>query len=62
MRLDKGTETGQMATIHAYLRNANNDIENAEDTVLYGSSTSNKVSLPKNNGLNNCKITLLDKP
>jgi hypothetical protein len=29
---------------------------------LYGSSTSNKVSLPKNNGLNNCKITLLDKP
>ncbi|CAB3987262.1 Hypothetical predicted protein [Paramuricea clavata] len=32
-----------MATIHAYLRNANNDIENAEDTVLYGSSTSNKI-------------------
>ena len=44
LHLDKGTETGKMATIHCYLRNGHNDVENPEDTVLYGSSTSNKVS------------------
>ena len=44
LRLDKGTETGTMATIHCYLRNGHNDVENPENTVLYGSSTSNKVS------------------
>jgi hypothetical protein len=43
LRLDKGTETGQMAMIHAFLRRNHDDIENVEDTVLYGSSTSNKV-------------------
>ena len=27
LRLDKGTETGTMATIHCYLRNGHNDVE-----------------------------------
>ena len=44
LRLDKGTETGKMATIHCYLRSGHNDVENPEDTVIYGSSNSNKVS------------------
>lgn len=44
LRLDKGTETGTMATVHCYLRNGHNDVENPENTVLYGSSTSNKAS------------------
>ena len=47
MRLDKGTETGHMATIHACLREGQKDVENNElevaDTVQYGPSTNNKV-------------------
>ena len=40
MRLDKGTETGHMATIHAFLRQG----QDAEpNTVTYGRSTNNKV-------------------
>ena len=42
MRLDKGTETGTMATMHAFLRRHHNDMD-PEDTVLYGPSTSNQV-------------------
>ena len=42
LRLDKGTETGDMATIHAYLRKDHDD-DGTEDTVHYGTSTTNKV-------------------
>lgn len=47
--MDKGTETGHMATIHAFLmqshRNENQD-QDAAETVQYGPSTSNKVISP----------------
>lgn len=44
LRLDKGTETGIMATMHAYLRKNHGDM-NPIDTVIYGPSTSNQVSV-----------------
>jgi hypothetical protein len=47
LRLEKGTETGDMATIHAFLRNDYGDVNNAEDTIQYGPSTSNKVLCSK---------------
>ena len=31
--IDKGTETGDMATIHAFLRKDHGDVDNGEDTV-----------------------------
>ncbi|XP_073252070.1 uncharacterized protein [Porites lutea] len=40
LRLDKGTETGHMATIHAFLRQ---DQDNEPETVFYGPSTNNKI-------------------
>lgn len=43
LRLDKGTETKDIATIHAFLRNKHGDTDTPEDTVHYGPSTSNKV-------------------
>ncbi|CAB4044337.1 Hypothetical predicted protein, partial [Paramuricea clavata] len=42
LRLDKGTETKDIATIHAFLRNTHGDTDTPEDTVHYGPSTSNK--------------------
>ena len=44
LRLDKGTETGVMAAMHAFLRRSHGDIDPC-DTVLYGPSTSNQVSM-----------------
>lgn len=41
IRVDKGTETGIMATMHAYLRQSHGDMD-AANTVLYGPSTSNQ--------------------
>ena len=43
LRLDKGTETKDIATIHAFLRSKHGDTNTPEDTVHYGPSTSNKV-------------------
>lgn len=43
LRLDKGTETGIMATMHAYIRQVHGDMQ-PEETVIYGPSTSNQVS------------------
>ncbi|KAG1682566.1 hypothetical protein GQR58_010849 [Nymphon striatum] len=43
MRMDKGTETGTMATMHAYLRHQHDDMDDATDTVIYGPSTSNQI-------------------
>ena len=44
LRRDKGTETGIMATVHAFLRRNHGVTRNPCDTVLYGPSTSNQVS------------------
>ena len=48
VRLDKGTETGALATLHAYLRRQQCDIDTDDeacDTVIYGPSTSNQESI-----------------
>ena len=42
LRLDKGSETGIMATIHACLRQSHEDID-ASNTVHHGPSTNKKV-------------------
>ena len=44
LRIDKGTETGTMATMHAFLRRHHNDMDPC-DTVVYGPSTSNQVTI-----------------
>ena len=44
LRIDKGTETGNLATIHAFLRRQHGDME-PKDTVIYGPSTANQVRL-----------------
>ena len=44
LRMDKGTETGVMATMHSFLRNHHGDLDDASDSVIYGPSTSNQVS------------------
>ena len=41
--MDRGTETGVMATMHAFLRQDHGDIDPIE-TVIYGPSTANQVS------------------
>lgn len=43
IRVDKGTETIVLATMHAYLRNQQGDLEDASDSVMYGPSTQNKI-------------------
>ena len=45
IRVNKGTETVIMATMHAFLRSKHDDDIDLEDTVVYGHSTSNQVSL-----------------
>lgn len=42
IRIDKGTETGKMATLHAFIRRNHGDMDPL-DTVLYGPSTANQV-------------------
>ena len=44
IRLDKGTETGLLATIHTFLRDQHGDMD-ALDTVIYGKSTSNQLKV-----------------
>ncbi len=43
MRIDRGTETGKMATIHTYLINKFGIMNDPTDSVIYGPSTSNKI-------------------
>ena len=43
LRLDKGTETVDLVTMHSYLLNKHCDEESATDCVLYGPSTENKI-------------------
>ena len=45
LRMDRGTETGKLASIHAYLRGKIGDLEDPTDSIVYGPSTSNQVSL-----------------
>ena len=42
IRVDKGTETGTMATIHSFVRLHHGDMD-PHDTVVYGLSTSNHI-------------------
>eukprot|EP00794_Sanderia_malayensis_P016375 gene16375-18016_t len=42
LRIDKGTETGDLATIHAFLRDKHGDME-PKGTVIYGPSTENQI-------------------
>ncbi|XP_078363116.1 uncharacterized protein LOC144647223 isoform X1 [Oculina patagonica] len=43
LRIDRGTETDVMATIHCFLREKQGDLEKSTDAVLYGPSTQNKI-------------------
>jgi hypothetical protein len=43
LRLDKGTETGLMATMHCFLRDQQGDLEDANSSIVYGPSTQNKI-------------------
>jgi len=43
LRIDKGTGTGKMATVHVYLMNKSGIMENPVDSVIYGPSTTNKI-------------------
>ncbi|KAK6173659.1 hypothetical protein SNE40_017071 [Patella caerulea] len=44
LRMDKGTETGVIATMHSYLHQHHNIHEDEPtDTVIYGPSTSNQI-------------------
>ena len=43
IRVDKGTETTAMTTIHAFLRGQQGDLDDATDSVIYGPSPSNQV-------------------
>jgi hypothetical protein len=42
IRVDKGTETVDMVTMHAYLRQHHQDMD-PNETVIYGPSTANQV-------------------
>ncbi len=42
IRVDKGTETVEMVTMHAYLRQQHQDMD-PNETVIYGPSTANQV-------------------
>lgn len=42
--MDRGTETGIMATMHAFLLQHHGDMDPTE-TVIYGPSTANQVSV-----------------
>lgn len=43
LRMDRGSETGVMATIHAYLVDKFCDLEDSTKCIEYGKSTSNKI-------------------
>lgn len=43
MRIDRGTETDDLASIHCFLRNNQDDLEKPSDAILYGPSTQNKI-------------------
>lgn len=51
LRVDKGTETGTMVTMHSFLRRNHEDMEYytidkiCDETVMFGPSTANQVSI-----------------
>ena len=45
IRVDKGTETGVVATMHANLCQQHEDGMVSVETVIYGPSTSNQVGI-----------------
>lgn len=53
LRLDKGTETGIMATMHAFLHRDHGGMD-PDDRVIYGPSTSNQVGHSKKNSIMFC--------
>ena len=43
LRVDRGTETGKMASIHVYLLNKHEVMNDPTDAIIYGPSTSNEI-------------------
>ena len=43
LRIDKGTDTGKMATVHVYLINKFEVMDDPVEAVIYGPSTSNEI-------------------
>ena len=43
LRIDKGSETGKVATLHAYLTSKLGVMEDPTDSVIYGPSNTNKI-------------------
>eukprot|EP00794_Sanderia_malayensis_P021334 gene21334-23409_t len=43
IRIDKGTETTTMSTIHAFLRGQQGDLHDPADSVIFGPSPSNQI-------------------
>ena len=43
LRMDRGTETEKLATIHVYLLNQRGLMDDPTDSIIYGPSTSNKI-------------------
>ena len=43
IRIDRGTETDIMSTMHCFLRAKQGDLEDATESILYGPSTQNKI-------------------
>ena len=43
IRMDRGTETGKLATIHVYLLNQHGLMDDPTDSIIFGPSTSNKI-------------------
>ena len=43
IRIDRGTETDIMRTMHCFLRDKHGNLEDATESVLYGPSTQNKI-------------------
>ena len=43
LRMDRGTETGKMATIHVYLLNQHGLMDDPTDSIIYGPSKSKKI-------------------
>ena len=43
LRMDRGSETGKMATMHTFLMSKQNILDDPVDSVAYGPSTTNKI-------------------
>ena len=43
LRVDKGIETGLMATFHTYVHSKQGNLKKHTDSVMFGPSTSNKI-------------------